>query len=1280
MKQFFRTLVKVAAYTGAVIVILLAVILGLFRLFLPRLPEYQDEIKGWASNAIGMQVEFSGMDARWSLSGPELQFYDAELIRRDNQKRAIAAGSVGVGISVTRLLVERKFEVDRLIISDTSIEIRQLEGGGWWVQGSPVQQLPRAGEGGGLRQLGEIEVVGEDIEIRFLRPGDARPRIFRMPRVVTSLDERRIAVDANVRLPQELGRSLDVSATQLLDDAPEDRNWDVSVEADDILLDGLAELHPDGAGRVLSGAGDVDFSLVLGRGGVRKATADVDLLDVMLEGGALFDVEGRLELDLSTEGWLVAADEFRITTADHEWPASSFGAEASVEDDGSIAMLDLRATYLNLDDHALVLPLLPEKSRAQLAALAPSGQVSNMTAIVSDLGRERPQFAVTADLDGVGFNAADKRPGVRGFTGHVRTDQSGGRVEIDASAASLDLPWLMNTPVDIDSLVGTVLWRMSDERITVLSDSIRLENPALDARVNVQFMINADGSSPEIDLASTFAIKDLGVARRYLPRKIMKQKLDNWFQTALVGGSIERGTARLVGPLDKFPFEHDEGRLLVEGSVRNATLKYQPRWPAAEQADVEIVLDNLHLYTVRNRSVHAGNLAVNTRVDIPNLRRPVLSIQGLVTGTLDSLQRFSLQSPIDGFTGGNLSRVTVTGEASFDLDLTVPLKNAKEAKLTGLLRSNNGTLAVDGLNAPVTDLIGEVTITRDTITGESLGGRFLGDDVEFRLGPGQDSRFFTVATATGTATADAIVSELGVPLDGLMEGATPYEARIFFPRGGQDPQPPFTIRVASPLRGIALKLPAPAGKTAEQSKLLRGDIRFMPGGEQILSEGLVGDDLAWQLVFTRPEDAWDLDRGVVKSGGGAIEPAETRGLHLRGRTATIRLDEWLNLSRGGEKRVGAAERIRSADLVVDNLFAVGQHLRGHRVRLDRSARDWLVQVEGEDVRGSVFVPYDFGSEREMVIEMERLRLPGDEVSPPGASELDPRKLPPIKLTAAEFAIGDRFFGAVEADLVRTEDGLVTNKLVTRDDSFEIAGNGRWVVDPQEELGSRTYLSASLTSTDVSATLGRLDFVQGVTGESMGIAVDLSWGGGPRAEFRDQLDGEIRLQLEEGQLEEVEPGAGRMLGLFSFVALPRRLSLDFRDVFARGFRYDSITGTFSVEDGVASTCDMSLEGPSADVGIIGQVNFATREYEQGAVVSAKVGNTLPIVGAVVGGPPGAAAMLIFSQIFKKPLQEVGQVFYGMSGPWEEPDIDSVSSDEFVRYGELAGCLPGAQERP
>ena len=81
MRKILLTAVKSLAYIAAAMVILLALAVGLFRLLLPQLPEYQENIKTWANAAIGMQVEFDDMAARWRLSGPELSFRDAELTR-----------------------------------------------------------------------------------------------------------------------------------------------------------------------------------------------------------------------------------------------------------------------------------------------------------------------------------------------------------------------------------------------------------------------------------------------------------------------------------------------------------------------------------------------------------------------------------------------------------------------------------------------------------------------------------------------------------------------------------------------------------------------------------------------------------------------------------------------------------------------------------------------------------------------------------------------------------------------------------------------------------------------------------------------------------------------------------------------------------------------------------------------------------------------------------------------------------------------------------------------
>jgi uncharacterized protein (TIGR02099 family) len=1263
MKRFFQTLFKVAAYAAAALLILLAVGVGLFRLFLPRLPEYQEAIKVRASEAIGLEVEFSSMNARWGLSGPELEFYGAELVRRQNQSRLIAAARVSVVVSISSLIFDQKFVVDRVLIRNTSIEIKQLENDEWWVQDTALDELPQAQAG--EQQLGEKEFVAENVEIHFLQLGDERPRTFDVRRALVSLDENRIAFDANVRLPDDLGRQATISATQLLGVPEERRSWDVTVEADDVLLAGWSALHPAIHDRVLSGRGDIDLSLVYSNQRISHATADADLENISLVEGQAFDLSGRFELDTSFDGWLVAAEEFRVSSDDHEWPETSLRAEASTAPDGRVVVLDVRASYLNLDDSSLILPLLPDEQREQLAQLSPTGEIRDLTATVSDLDRDKPQFDVRASFANAGFAALDKRPGVRGFSGDLRAGGSGGRLEVRSSNMLLDLPQFMDDSIDISRADGTIIWRRSNDRTTVLSDSIRIVNPVFDSRMSLHLTINDEGSSPKIDLDSSFKISDIGDARRYIPRKIMKPKLYNWFQLALVEGSIERGTLRLDGPLDSFPFDNDEGRLLIEATTRNLTLKYHKDWPAAEQADVDIVLDNMRLYSVRNRSVSAGNQAVDAAIEIPNLRKPDLTIDALITGSLETLRQFALESPIDVFTGGNLNRLTVEGDASFRLGLAVPLRNAAGTTVNGLLRSNNGTLAIDGLSAPITDLIGEIAITREQITGDSLGGRFLGEEVSFQLAPGDDPRFFTVATATGIATANGLIEELGVPLEGLIEGATEYEARIMFPRGKQEDAPPFTVQIESMLEGLALNFPDPAGKIADDSLGFRGDIRFMAGGELIESAGSADNGLAWTLSVTNSEGAWDFDRGVLMAGGGDIVPAETRGLHIRGTTSTVRLDEWLSLSRGGEKKIGAADRIRSIDLNVADAFAIGQHLRDHHVRIDRSARDWLVQIEGENVVGSVFVPYEFNADRVMVVEMERMHLPGDNVTPTGLSTLDPRTLPSIMLNAEDFALGDRYLGKVEASVIRTKDGLETEKLTATEQSFEIIGTGRWVADAQEEAGSRTYVTATLNSTDVESTLGRLDFVQGVSGETMGILFDLSWPGGPRADFLDVLDGQVQIRMQEGQLEEVEPGAGRMLGLVSFVALPRRLSLDFSDVFNKGFGYDSITGTFNIIGGRATTCDLSLEGPAANIGIVGQTDLAANEYEQAAVVTAKVGNTLPIVGAVVGGPPGAAAMLIFSQIFKKPLEEVGRVFYEIVGPWDDPDIESVGEDGFVR---------------
>ncbi len=366
--------------------------------------------------------------------------------------------------------------------------------------------------------------------------------------------------------------------------------------------------------------------------------------------------------------------------------------------------------------------------------------------------------------------------------------------------------------------------------------------------------------------------------------------------------------------------------------------------------------------------------------------------------------------------------------------------------------------------------------------------------------------------------------------------------------------------------------------------------------------------------------------------------------------------------------------MRSIDLTVDNLYVVGQHFTDHRVRVNRGGSDWLIELSGEQAKGMVTVPYDFAGDRPLTVEMEQLILPGSEEAT-AADEIavDPRTLPEIRISANEFALGDRFFGRLDMDLQRTDSGLESENLSTVDESFTVTGRAGWVVDIYEESGQRTFLNATLKSTDIKKTTERLHYQPGIVGDELEVHLDVSWAGGPRQDFTESLNGSVQARLANGQLQEVEPGAGRVFGLMSVVALPRRLALDFRDVFDVGFGFDEITGSFRVVDGQAFTCDLTLSSPAADVGIVGRAGLYDRDYSQTAVVSANFGNTLPVAGYVLSGPQVAAALFLFSQIFKQPLQEMSQVYYAIDGSWDDPVIEVADADRFGQASNLAGCI-------
>ena len=105
--------------------------------------------------------------------------------------------------------------------------------------------------------------------------------------------------------------------------------------------------------------------------------------------------------------------------------------------------------------------------------------------------------------------------------------------------------------------------------------------------------------------------------------------------------------------------------------------------------------------------------------------------------------------------------------------------------------------------------------------------------------------------------------------------------------------------------------------------------------------------------------------------------------------------------------------------------------------------------------------------------------------------------------------------------------------------------------------------------------------------------------------------------------------------------------------------------------VKNTIQTGIDGYRS---IAGRTGLATRDYDQTAVVTGNLGVSVPVAGALAGGPAIGAALLLFSQVFKEPLKGITRGYYRITGPWEDPVVERVDASEVK--AENAGQVPGS----
>ena len=265
------------------------------------------------------------------------------------------------------------------------------------------------------------------------------------------------------------------------------------------------------------------------------------------------------------------------------------------------------------------------------------------------------------------------------------------------------------------------------------------------------------------------------------------------------------------------------------------------------------------------------------------------------------------------------------------------------------------------------------------------------------------------------------------------------------------------------------------------------------------------------------------------------------------------------------------------------------------------------------------------------------------------------ELPALDVIAEQFSYKGKMLGRLELAAVPVEPNWRVDRLrlTNADGAFSAEG---LVQDVKSQPRTRT--TVHLEVSDVGKFLDRLGFPDGVRRGTARLDGTLAWPGAPQDFDYATLTGNLRLDASRGQFVKLEPGIGKLLGILSLQALPRRVTLDFRDVFSEGFAFDQIQGDVSIERGIASTGNFRIQGPAARVAMSGEVDLVRETQKLQVRVAPSLSDSVAIAGALLGGPVAGVATILAQKILKDPLDQIFAYEYSVTGTWAEPQVSKI----------------------
>lgn len=1271
-----QRLFNVCWLTAAALCVVLALSLSGLRVLLPSLEQLEPRLEHALSGRLGHPVVLGGLELTWRGLGFKVVLNELA-VPSQGPRPVLEVKRLLVGFDLIDSVTSGRIIPSQIIAEGATLTVRRDAAGGFDIDGIAPAPAGRSGQSvhewmAGMARLSRITV--NDAHLTVI--DEATAKQTRCERFDAELNHRRQGPQFAARCQLAEQGLLRLAANDITFTTTGQPSAALYLRLDELPLSKLAAIGLPPPPRLRGGA-DANIWLTLDAGRIEHAAARIAAWDLNIQGppeaGAAFHADtARAEVHFrrTESGWQLALGELQLERNARPWSPGRVLVTAHRE------TLRVDGDFLRLQDTiALARAFGLAWPPGDLQRLALRGDLHEVSAFVEpklgiDSLRAEARFA---DL------AVDTRlASASGLAGQLRVDGRSARVRVDSARLNTRVKRLFPWGLSVDRLTGQLAVVREPHGWVILGRGLRASNADLAARVRFRADLSR-GRPPHLDLYSHYQRGNLEHLERYLPARIVPAGVNAWLGDAVRAGDLAEGTLLYHGPIKDQAIGHHEARFESRMHIGDIVLDFGPGWPLLEGRDGELAIidQSLHIDVSDGRVMNTA--ITQAEVAIDSFREPRLTVRSRGTTPTQDLLHMLTETPLNA--GGRYGFIPPglegQGRNDFDLTLSLPIQADSAASVTGRIWFRDAALALPDTVGPrgqtrglsMTELTGRVDLRASHVKADALTFEVDGFPVAaaFLHEPGTPSHRLDVY-AHGRWPVE-LVARLGLDPRPWLAGELPWvlDTRMTL---AEDGSLSGRMLATSDLNGTGINLPQPLGKPSDAARAGRLVLPFRRAGAgEPLALGpvtatLEGLGALHAEVSGHPDSPLALQRASLHFGGERAELPESARFRVYGALGPIAWHDWqpvldqvLRSARDTRDEVAPNDDEITFDVAVEELALGRFAVNRLTVRGQAGAGEAAARVAAEELAGRVRVGFPLSARHPIQIDLERLSVPFEAKDGPKNRLPAPTGIPPISLTAQHLSVFGRPLRNLALTTQAEPKGLSIRELEVEADGLRLRGTGHWRL---VEGGEETALEIDVASFDLGRASETLALGQDWRGGRGRLGLRVHWADQPNAMTLGALEGSAEVALERGQIQNLEPGLGRLLGLASIDALPRRLALDFRDLVREGFAFDAIEGSFDIDDGRVHSTDLRIDSPTADIEIGGYLDLVAGTLNHEIAISPEVSGSLPWLGAIAGGLQLGLTLAVVHGLLNRQIDDIAQMRYALTGQLDAPRLKPLAN--------------------